>query len=30
MIMEEKFGTKSESQILTWVCKFQNGETFED
>ena len=26
----EKFGIKSESQIITWVRKSQNGESFED
>jgi transposase-like protein len=26
----EKFGIKSESQIITWVRKKQNGESFED
>lgn len=26
----EKFGIKSESQIITWVRKSQNGERFED
>jgi len=29
MIMK-KFGIKSDTQILNWVRKFQNGETFED
>lgn len=26
----EKFGIKSESQIITWVRKNQNGDGFED
>lgn len=26
----EKFGIKCESQIITWVRKSQNGESFED
>lgn len=26
----EKFGIKSESQIITWVRKSQNGESFRD
>ncbi|EFZ2209150.1 transposase [Paenibacillus glucanolyticus] len=26
----KKFGIKSESQIITWVRKNQNGESFED
>ncbi|MEC0207201.1 hypothetical protein P4H39_31820 [Paenibacillus lautus] len=26
----EKLGIKSESQIITWVRKHQNGESFED
>lgn len=26
----EKFGIKSESQIITWVRKSYNGESFED
>ena len=29
MIME-KFGIKSDTQIMSWVCKAQNGESFED
>ncbi|WP_336765800.1 hypothetical protein [Paenibacillus sp. USHLN196] len=26
----EKFGIKSESQIITWIRKSQKGESFED
>lgn len=29
-LIMEKLGIKSESQIITWVRKSQNGESFED
>lgn len=29
-MIKEKLGIKSEAQIITWVRKKQNGESFED
>jgi transposase len=29
-LIREKFGIKSDTQIINWLRKYQNGETFED